>query len=320
MTEQNETKQQPALETGSTYRLDPADINASPEYNSRHYSPTSAQVDRMVLSLLEVGQQQSCRVRPPREGDDDLRMRLIQGFKRHAAATAISDSQGEPFLLRCEVEGAIEDERAFSLSACENVNRDDLSPMDTAFGIDRCVVEFGRKNKEAATLFRVSAPQVTQRRKLVVKLCPVGQEMVHAGTLTVDGALDLIKAFPDLEVQAEAIEKMVKKAEGKKGKPKKAGKTDVASSSGTSQPASNLRSSKELRKEVVGYIGEKDLTTKAVEAALEAGEELPLLYTEGWAEDDLKFRRAFLAALQKYIDGKVKFKVLLKALDAMVGA
>lgn len=297
-----------------TSLLNPAAINASAEFNSRHYSPTPAQVDRMMLSFLDVGQQQACRVRYPLKGAKDQRVRLIQGFKRHAAATGISESQGEPFYLRCEVEeDAVGDEEAFVLSARENVDRDDLSPMDKAFAVDRHIAEFGKKGKEAAVLFRVSAPTVSVFRKLVAKLCPGGQKMVHEGNLTVEGALDLIKLFPDLEAQEQAIVKMVKKGAGAK---KKAGRAAVT---GASPAPSNMRSSKQLRKEVVAYIGEKDLTTKAVETALEAGEELPLLYTEGYAEEDLKFRRAFFATLQKYLDGKAKFKVLLKALDATIG-
>jgi len=146
-------------------------IDSSP-YQSRQSYDDKA-LDELVASIQEMGMIQPVVVRP--KGEE--RYELMAGHRRWLAAQRAGKT-AIPALIR-----ALDDRSAAVLSLIENLQREDLNPLDAAQGLQRMIDEFGMAQKDLANLLGRSKADITLTLGLL-KLLPEIQTYIQQGKLT----------------------------------------------------------------------------------------------------------------------------------------
>jgi ParB family chromosome partitioning protein len=180
-----------------------------------------ARLEELVASVREHGVLQPLLVRPVPGGYE-----IIAGERRWRAAQRAGLLE-VPVLVR-EKTGADE---AFELALVENLQRDDLNPIEAAHGYRRLLDEFGYTQDRLAK--RVGKDRSTLANSLrLLKLPERVQQMTARGALT-EGHARALLAIDDAAGQLEAAEKIVREglsvrqAEllARRGKPARPAKT-----------------------------------------------------------------------------------------------
>jgi ParB family chromosome partitioning protein len=140
-----------------------------------------ASLDALAQSIREQGIMQPILVRPV----DGARFELIAGERRWRAAqraglTAI------PAQVR-----AVPDQAALAMALIENIQREDLNPLEEAQGLERLIAEFGLTHDAAARAVGRSRSAVTNLLRLRELSKPV-QEYVLSGQLDMGHARALL--------------------------------------------------------------------------------------------------------------------------------
>ena len=135
----------------------------------------------LAASIRAQGLMQPLLVRPL----DGERYELIAGERRWRAAQMAGLEQA-PALVR-----EVPDEAALALSLIENIQREDLSPIEEAAGIQRLVDEFKMTHEQAADAVGRSRSATTNLLRLLKLAKPV-QEMLLEGALEMGHARALL--------------------------------------------------------------------------------------------------------------------------------
>ena len=135
----------------------------------------------LAASIRAQGLMQPLLVRPL----DGERYELIAGERRWRAAQMAGLEQA-PALVR-----EVPDEAALALSLIENIQREDLSPIEEAAGIQRLVDEFKMTHEQAADAVGRSRSATTNLLRLLKLVKPV-QEMLLEGALEMGHARALL--------------------------------------------------------------------------------------------------------------------------------
>ena len=135
----------------------------------------------LAASIRAQGLMQPLLVRPL----DGERYELIAGERRWRAAQMAGLEQA-PALVR-----EVADEAALALSLIENIQREDLSPIEEAAGIQRLVDEFKMTHEQAADAVGRSRSATTNLLRLLKLVKPV-QEMLLEGALEMGHARALL--------------------------------------------------------------------------------------------------------------------------------
>lgn len=146
-------------------------IDPSPYQARETYSETM--LADLVASIKDIGIIQPVVVRP--KGED--RYELVAGHRRWLAAASAGKTM-IPAVIR-----ALENREAATLSLIENLQREDLNPMDIAQGLQRLIQEFAVSQKELAVLLGRSKADITLTLGLL-KLVPEVQAYIRQGELT----------------------------------------------------------------------------------------------------------------------------------------
>lgn len=101
---------------------------------------------------------------------------IIAGERRWRAAQ-IAELAEVPCLVR-----EIPDEAALAMSLIENIQREDLNPLEEASGIQRLIDEFGMTHQQAADAVGRSRPAASNLLRLLNLARPV-QELLMAGDI-----------------------------------------------------------------------------------------------------------------------------------------
>jgi ParB family chromosome partitioning protein len=134
----------------------------------------SASLDELAASIREQGVMQPILVRPIEGG----RFEIIAGERRWRAAQRAG--LGEvPALVR-----NVPDRSALALALIENIQREDLNPLEEANGVARLIEQFGLTHESAATAIGRSRSAVTNLLRLRELAKPVQQYLL-------DGAIDM---------------------------------------------------------------------------------------------------------------------------------
>ncbi|MCI3952085.1 MAG: parB-like partition protein [Burkholderiales bacterium] len=132
----------------------------------------------------------------------DERYEIIAGERRWRAAR-IAGLGSVPVLVR-----QVADRQALAVSLIENIQREDLNPLEEAAGIQRLLQEFGMTHAEAAEVLGRSRSAVTNLLRLL-DLAPPVRELVAAGRLDMGHARALL-ALPvarQIELARDAAER-----------------------------------------------------------------------------------------------------------------
>src|SRR5437763_9929298 len=171
------------------------------ELIDRNPFQTRSQVDEAELaelaaSIVANGVVQPILLRPQPNG----RFQLIAGERRWRASQ-IAKKATIPAILR-----QVSDEQALEITIVENLQREDLNPMDQARAFERLASEFHMTQEQIATRTgkdRVSVANFLRLLKLPVPL----QAQVESGELSFGHARALLalRDHPDLEKIAKKV-------------------------------------------------------------------------------------------------------------------
>ena len=140
-----------------------------------------ASLAELAESIKTQGVMQPILVRPV----DGGRYEIIAGERRWRAAQRAGLKQ-VPALVR-----AVPDQAALALALIENIQREDLNPLEEAQGIGRLIEEFGLTHEAAASAVGRSRSAVSNLLRLTQLSKPV-QELLHERKLDMGHARALL--------------------------------------------------------------------------------------------------------------------------------
>ena len=139
-------------------------------------------LDELAASIRSRGVMQPILVRALDEPDC---YEIIAGERRWRAAQ-LAELTAVPCLVR-----AIPDEAALAMSLIENIQREDLNPLEEAAGIQRLIDEFSMTHQQAADAVGRSRPAASNLLRLLQLTEPV-QDLLMAGDLDMGHARALL--------------------------------------------------------------------------------------------------------------------------------
>lgn len=145
----------------------------------------------LAASIRSQGLMQPLLVRPV----DRERYELIAGERRWRAAQ-MAGLDEVPVLVR-----EVPDEAALAMSLIENIQRENLNPMEEAAGVQRLVEEFKMTHEQAADAVGRSRSATTNLLRLLKLAKPV-QELVMEGALEMGHARAILALEPARQVEA----------------------------------------------------------------------------------------------------------------------
>ena len=147
----------------------------------------------LAESIKAQGIMQPILVRLLKDGPNKEKYEIIAGERRFRAAQ-LAGLQSVPVLVR-----DVPNEAAAAMALIENIQREDLNPLEEAHGLERLVKEFGLSHEQAAQAVGRSRSAASNLLRLLNLTKPV-QDLLMAGDLDMGHA----RALLGLE-QAEQI-------------------------------------------------------------------------------------------------------------------
>ena len=139
----------------------------------------------LAESIKAQGIMQPILVRRLEQGDDAGKYEIIAGERRFRAAR-LAGLDSVPVLVR-----NVPDEAAAAMALIENIQREDLNPLEEAQGLQRLVREFGLTHEQAAQAVGRSRSAASNLLRLLQLAEPV-QTMLMAGDLDMGHARALL--------------------------------------------------------------------------------------------------------------------------------
>ena len=184
-------------ESKKTVWLRISEIQPNRDQPRRHFEQES--LAELAESISQHGILQPLLVRPLLDG----RYQLIAGERRWRAAQMAGVSE-VPVIIR-----EIDEQKASELALVENLQREDLNPMEEAAGYKTLMENYGLTQEEIAKVVNKSRPAVANALRLLNLPQPVA-EMVAAGEISAGHARALL-ALPTAEEQIETAKEIIKK-------------------------------------------------------------------------------------------------------------
>ena len=155
------------------------------KYQPRQHMDEGALYE-LAESIKAQGVMQPIIVRPIANGNLGLvRYEIIAGERRTRAAK-LAGLDDIPALIR-----DVSDEAAAAMALIENMQREDLNPLEEAQGLQRLVQEFGLSHEEAAKSVGRSRSAASNILRLL-NLTPAVQTMLRAGDIDMGHARALL--------------------------------------------------------------------------------------------------------------------------------
>ena len=211
------------VQTGGSSSINEIDVNqikANPNQPRREFDPNSLQ--ELADSIAEIGVIQPITVRKM----ENETYQIIAGERRWRAAR-MAGVQEIPAVVR-----DLTDSEVMQLALIENLQREDLNPLEEAGGYQALIEEYGFTQEDIARTVGRSRPAVANALRLL-SLPEDIRAMVQDGTISAGHARTLL-AFPDEESMRRAarliveqdltvrqLEKMSQNARGEEQEPKR---------------------------------------------------------------------------------------------------
>ena len=157
----------------------------------------------LAESIRSQGVMQPVLVRPVAEADGGAPYEIIAGERRVRAA-ALAGLDAVPVLVK-----AVPDEAAAVMALIENIQREDLNPLEEAQGLQRLIGEFGLTHEQAAQAVGRSRSAASNLLRLLNLAEPV-RTLLMAGDLDMGHARALL-ALPAAEQSMTAQQVVAKK-------------------------------------------------------------------------------------------------------------
>ena len=139
----------------------------------------------LAESIKAQGIMQPILVRQLKDGDNQGKYEIIAGERRFRAAK-LAGLDSVPVLVR-----DVPNESAATMALIENMQREDLNPLEEARGLQRLVKEFGLTHEQAAQAVGRSRSAASNLLRLLQLAVPV-QTMLMAGDLDMGHARALL--------------------------------------------------------------------------------------------------------------------------------
>jgi ParB family chromosome partitioning protein len=172
------------------------------ELRSGKYQPRThmqqAALDELAESIKSQGVMQPILVRPLAEGGYEI----VAGERRWRAAR-LAGLTTVPALVK-----EIPDQQALAAALIENIQREDLNPLEEAIGIQRLTQEFGLTHQAVAATLGRSRTAVTNLLRLL-DLAPPVRELLGEGRIDMGHARALLAlpAAKQIELAREVAQK-----------------------------------------------------------------------------------------------------------------
>ena len=160
------------------------------KYQPRTHMDDAA-LKELAASIKTQGIMQPILVRPVAGG----RFEIIAGERRWRAAK-LAGLEAVPVLVR-----EVADNAALAMALIENIQREDLNPLEQAAGIQRLVNEFGATHDQAADMVGRSRSAVTNLLRLLGLAAPV-RELLQQGKLDMGHARALLALLGMQQIEA----------------------------------------------------------------------------------------------------------------------
>mgnify|MGYP000609647440 FL=1 len=154
------------------------------KYQPRTHMEEGALME-LAASIKSQGVMQPILVRAVDSTPGAERYEIVAGERRWRAAQLAGLSE-VPVLVR-----AIPDEQALAMALIENIQRENLNPLEEAQGLQRLIDEFGLTHQQAADAVGRSRPAASNLLRLLQLTAPV-QEMLMTGQLDMGHARALL--------------------------------------------------------------------------------------------------------------------------------
>jgi len=187
--------QEPASERTGAEEIEISRIELNPKQPRQHLDPQG--LEALADSIRRAGVLQPVVVR--RRGE---LYELVAGERRLRAAH-LAGLETVPALVR-----DVPDEQMIELALIENVQREDLNPIEKARAIQRMMEELGLTQDEAAEKVSLKRSTVANLLRLL-RLPEEVQEMVSRGTLSA-GHARAVLALNDHRLQRQLAERIVR--------------------------------------------------------------------------------------------------------------
>ena len=155
-----------------------------------------AELDALAQSIREKGILQPLLVRPLR--DEQAGFELVAGERRWRAAQRVGMHE-VPVIVR-----AFADSEALEVALVENLQREDLSPLEEAEAYNRLMEEFGRTQAALAEAVGKSRSHVANTLRLLLLPLPV-RHRLEEGELSAGHARALLAAPDPVALAAEVV-------------------------------------------------------------------------------------------------------------------
>ncbi len=154
----------------------------------------------LAESIKSQGVMQPILARPIGAG----RYEIVAGERRWRAAR-MAGLAAVPALVR-----EVPDRQALAVALIENIQREDLNPLEEATGVKRLIEEFGMTHADAAEVLGRSRAAITNTLRLL-ELAPPVQELMREGKLDMGHAraLLVLPALKQIELAREAVAKQL---------------------------------------------------------------------------------------------------------------
>ena len=139
----------------------------------------------LAASIKAQGIMQPILVRAVNSTPGAERYEIVAGERRWRAAQLAGLTE-VPVLVR-----SIPDEQALAMALIENIQRENLNPLEEAQGLQRLIDEFGLTHQQAADAVGRSRPAASNLLRLLQLTAPV-QEMLMSGQLDMGHARALL--------------------------------------------------------------------------------------------------------------------------------
>ncbi len=163
------------------------------------YQPRTRMDEGALYELAESikvqGIMQPILVRQLKEGDNQGKYEIIAGERRFRAAK-LAGLDSVPVLVR-----DVPNESAAAMALIENIQREDLNPLEEAQGLQRLVKEFGLTHEQAAQAVGRSRSAASNLLRLLNLTDPV-QTMLMAGDIDMGHARALLMLERGAQVTA----------------------------------------------------------------------------------------------------------------------
>jgi ParB family chromosome partitioning protein len=170
-------------------------------------------LNELAASIKTQGIMQPVLVRPV--GQDGvggaIRYEIIAGERRFRAAQ-LAGLEQIPVLVR-----EVDDQAAAAMALIENIQREDLNPLEEAQGIQRLIADFGFTHEQAAGAVGRSRSAVSNLLRLINLAAPV-QTMLMAGDIDMGHARALlaVDAASQISLASQVVAKRLSVRETEK--------------------------------------------------------------------------------------------------------